>query len=114
MRSASALSPADAIETHTSPGWIASPSIRTSASSHTCAYRIALKSARSAGSLRTVAHRGRNAPHDAGAAVHLHPVIVFQPTRETWQRDDRRDAELARDDRGVREQAAALDQHAAR
>src|SRR5262249_50713991 len=51
-------------------------------------------------------------PHDdAGAAVQFDEVAVPQPACDAGQRHDCRDAHLASDDGGMRQEAASLDQY---
>src|SRR4026209_1220364 len=75
---------------------------------------MALKSARAAASLRIAHFRRRNAPNDAGAAVHLHRITVLEPARDAWERHDGGNPSLARDEGRMGEQTAAFDEQASR
>src|SRR5450759_2682763 len=71
------------------------------------------KSARSAASLR-IGLLGGEPADDSGGAIKLDLISVLKPIEESWDRDHRWNPEFARYDSRVREQAAALDQQAAR
>src|SRR5262249_39055543 len=53
-----------------------------------------------------------NLANVAAAAVDLDPIAVVEPTRQRRNGDHRRNPQLARDDGGVREETAPLDEEA--
>ena len=128
------LSPADAIDTHTSPGLTPRPCqqdvgvlphLGVANDADVARRRTVATHAPSPLGRQAHSHRARRGlllpaaslrPADADDApvtpVHLDPVAVAEPFRHAAQRNDRRNAQLARNDGGVREQAAALDDHA--